>query len=1184
MIKLDSLKKNIVFLTLLLLSYSASAIDFVENSVLSTGAWYKLAVIPNGDDYNISGQVYKIDYNLLLQMGIDPSNIDPNHIKLYGGALGAALPQGYTSETIDDLVEIPLYIEGATDLQFNTSDYILFYASFASKWGIDYTDTSFVYNLNPYSDSSFYYLTIDDVSEHTLIEDIVNESTSSHVITHFDEHIHYEKEMVLPRNEGLATGRNLLGIEIDRGKDEEISLTGISNVSTTSNATLAYSVAQYYNQEILDFTISINQTEVVSAQIPSANGYHYNVYNYTIGEEEFSPSLLLNGDNNSIAIENKSSLIFEMNLDWLELYYSRGLIAASEPMSFRSLASIGESTSYQFSGLTSSHLIWDITSVTEVKNQLFDLTSQLFTSTNTEKVNEYLVFDKTLIERKPTFLHQIDNQNLHAKQPTELVIITHEKFNEGAEELADYRSSQYGISTQVVKVGEIFNEFSAGRQDPTAIRNFLRMLYDKDPALMKYVLLFGDGSFDYKHAVTRYDYASYIPTYQSRVWNNNIYTYQSDDYYALLEDGEGEWLDSDGGADLELAVGRIPLRTIEDMQTIVKKLKDYDNSSLGKGGWETKTVLVADDGDNEIFLNVAEGVPSWAIDTSSVGFTTNKFYIDSYPQEASSTGSSVTAVGIQSDIDSSMVEGALLLTFFGHGSSTKLTVEGAMSADIISQSWTDPYRLPIVIIGSCSFGKFDRPQNPTTGADAVLFSQGGGIAMLSPTRLVFASSNEVMVENFYSSFIQKAANSRIVTLGDIYFEAKNNTYQNQTFPYENRNFSLLGDPSMRLRIPKKVVTIDSINGVLYNTNENDTLNSFELITVEGQIEEEGVFSSDFNGDLDVVIYDIPSSKQTLGHLGGGTEDNSITNYHVRESVLFKARVKVIEGKYAFNFIMPNLNGIKDNEFRKISLHAFNQDSTSSASGAYKNVYFRTSSQLVCNEEDCDTEGPEISILLGDSTFTSGAIISEKSAVYISLEDTSGIYLVESIGRRINAKLFKANSNEVIATYDLNDKFSYDTLGVTNSVFSGTIDSFWINEQTSTLQAGIYRLELTAWDNKLNPAVKSVYFEIVDAFDANISPNPCNPSEGEVYFNFTHDFLEIDHSVSIQVLDQSGIVIANIEKNFLASFGSNDVISWDGKTDAGGLISSGIYTYHVTISSSENNEEKVEAVERFIIIN
>ena len=1170
------MKKILFVFTLLLFVEASFSTSFLDQSNFSSGSWYKLSVMPTDDDLNLSGAIYKIDYDFLTSLGVNTSSIDPRNIKIFGGKLGSALPQAFASETIDDVEELAIYIEGEGDGSFDEGDYILFYASFASKWEYDFSNQSFTYELNPYTDSSFYYLTIDNTSEHNSLEEITNEGSTSTIVSAFDDHYHYEKESRHTISDGMCTGRNLLGIRIISNATGTTTLSELPNV-VIDDAQLRYSLCQFEGGINTLFNIFINSNQVGADIIPKADNRYYGVYNYVEGELTFSTNILNDLSANTIAFQNNGTN-FNVYLDWYQLFVKRGLTVVDDYLTFRATEAIGESATFELTGLGSNYFIWDVTDPINVQNQAFSLADQNFSvSSSSDELREYIAFDKTQITREPVFISEIENQNVHALQPTNLVIISHPKFKAGAEELASYRASVYGITTQVVDVQEIYNEFSAGRQDPTAIRNFLKMLYDRNPSVLKYVLLFGDGSYDYRHAVQVYDFSSYIPSYQSRRWNNNVYTYQSDDYYSLLEEGEGEWLDSDRGYDLDIAVGRIPLNNTEDMYTFIQKLKDYDDPSLSKGDWDVRSLIMADDGDHEIFVKGAEGTPSISMDTSSLNFTTQKLYVDNFSQQSSSTGNGIEVVGMTDAIHQAVEDGALFFAFLGHGSTSKLTSEEVTSPQDIRDNWDNQYKLPVIIIGSCSFGKFDHPVFGYTGTDAVLFSRGGGIAIFSPTRFVFASANERMLDNLYESATENLAKDRYSTLGDIYKQAKNQTYVEQGYTYANRGFSFMGDPSMRLRIPKKVISIDSINGVSFDAEVNDTLRSFDLLTVKGKITDKGVLSSTFNGVVDVTVYDQPTTYETIGHQGSGEEYNNVTDYKKRENSYFKGSFTVVNGNFSFDIEMPKYVFELDNgEVGKISLYAYNEDSSATASGAYTNIQYQFQTQDQC--DNCDNRGPDIDITIDNENFNSGDVVSNVAPVYVTLSDESRINTSpQSISRGITAEVRNLSDiTRVLTTYDLRPYYQNDL----NSISSGKITGTYINHGINTLTPGTYSLTVRAWDVRDNVGAQTVYFTIEDNVEMSASPNPFNPLYDNFKIEVIHEYLDIAHTVSVEILDQSGIVVASFEEDFTGESGESDAIAWLGTNDFGSKVSPGIYGYRVKISTTEG--ESLQASKRIVV--
>ncbi|MFK7899115.1 MAG: type IX secretion system sortase PorU [Cyclobacteriaceae bacterium] len=1165
------------------------AITYEPNSVLASGTWYKLAVVQLEDEINASGTILKLDYAYLQnKLGIDPSSVDPRNIKIYGGALGSALPQSYSAYTTDDLEELPVHFEGGADSIFNSSDYMLFYASFASNWSVDMTDTSYIYELNPYTDSSFYYVTIDESSQRKTPSNNINGTGATQTITSFDEHYHYEKEQTIIAD---ATGRNLLGRSFNKNIIGNISLPEINNVDTSQSSVIKYSVAnKYFREEPVRCELYFNNSILTDFTIDIAQFPYYNVYKVRESEFTFSSTRILEGQTNRIGVKNlNNSKNDRVLLDWFELFLSRDLTISNNYLPFRSKSSLESASLFQLSGITSDYLIWDVTDPLEVKNQLYDLPSQNFTTTSLSKIKEFIAFDKTQITRTPLFLNEISNQNLHSLSPTELIIITHPNFRDEANELASYRASEYGISTQVVDVFDIYNEFSAGRQDPTAIRNFVRMLFDKGPSTLKYLLLFGDGSYDYRHAVKPYAFGSYIPSYQARNWINNIESFQSDDYYALLEDGEGEWKVNATSYNLDISVGRIPVRNTTDATIIVNKLKRYDNPALTKGSWKTKSVIMADDGHGDLFVRQGESSSSIATDSSRINFVTEKIYMDAYEQISASSGNAVTVPQMEEDVINTVNDGALLITYLGHGSTTKLTSEKITSPTDIEADWLNKNKLPIVVIGSCSFGKFDHPYHQNSGVDAVLFSEneGGGIAIISPTRFVFANANGRMVDNFFESTTSLLAQNRHATLGDIYKSAKNNTYTEQGFgsnQFNNRNVALMGDPSMRINIPKYDAVIDSINGNVFNASANDTLSSLEVVEINGSIKDNENIVSNFNGTVTVEIMDRKSTYTTLGSTLGSSQQNSNdteynykSDYKVREKSFFKGAFSVVDGKFTVSIVMPKyLSTLKNGEFGKISLHAFSTDSLLDASGAYTNIGYEYTPSTNCTT-NCDVTPPEITILFADSSRIENNTVMKNASFSLLISDSSGISTSsEAIGRDILVEIRNVSSNDILAQYSVNELFSYNL----NSSTVGTVTGLNLQDKIS-LDAGNYSLRVIAWDVYDNVRYETINFSIENTFKATANPNPVDFTFDAFEFNLSYDFVDEATETIVEIVNQSGNVVKTMTKSTEGIPDEDINIYWNGTSDGGEKVAPGIYIYRITVTSL-TSEKKAKNVKRLVI--
>ena len=234
-------------------------------------------------------------------------------------------------------------------------------------------------------------------------------------------------------------------------------------------------------------------------------------------------------------------------------------------------------------------------------------------------------------------------QNLHGLSVPDLLIVTHSLFLDQALQLAAFRSQHDEIEVAVVTTDEVYNEFSSGRQDVTAIRDLVKYLYRKDDKL-KYLLLFGRGSFDYKNITE--NNTNFVPTYQSRNSVDPIYSYNSDDYFGFLDDDEGMWteeLSGAGGHLLEVAVGRLPVTSNQQAQDVVNKLIHYASNPMTLGSWKQDIYYLADDGDFNLHQRDADQLATM-VDTSSTEFNVHKIYMDAFPQEQTPNGESADAV------------------------------------------------------------------------------------------------------------------------------------------------------------------------------------------------------------------------------------------------------------------------------------------------------------------------------------------------------------------------------------------------------------------------------------------------------------------------------------------------------------------------------------------------------------
>ena len=442
-----------------------------------------------------------------------------------------------------------------------------------------------------------------------------------------------------------------------------------------------------------------------------------------------------------------------------------------------------------------------------------------------------------------------------------MVIVADRSMAAEAKRLADFHAQKDGLTAVVVEPEQIYNEFSSGTQDPTAIRNFMKMLYDRagtDPvAKPKYLLLFGGASYVYKEKSA--DRKNLVPSYQSESSLDPLTSYVTDDYFGYLDDNDD--INQNLPAPLlDLGIGRIPARTILQARQAIDKIIQY-HGKASLGSWRNDITLVADDEDYNIHLNDAEYHASLIVKESPV-WNLKKIYLDAFKQEGGTGGSRYPEVNAA--ISRKINEGTLIWNYSGHGSSSRLAQEAILDKAMVG-SWENASRLPLVITATCDFAPFDDPSQFSIGEDLFVGRSNGAIGLMTTTRLVFASSNRIINNHFFKYLLKRDNTNKYPRLGTALMDSKNFTVVNSGDYINARKFTMLGDPAMKLAMPEYAVRSTTINGRPI-TKGSDTLRSLNRYTIEGElITPAGLLASDFNGDVYPEIFDKPTILKTLGN-------------------------------------------------------------------------------------------------------------------------------------------------------------------------------------------------------------------------------------------------------------------------------------------------------------------------------
>ncbi|MFN3489797.1 MAG: type IX secretion system sortase PorU, partial [Emticicia sp.] len=578
-------------------SLLSSAFSYAQSSVLATGEWYKIATTRTG--------VHKIDATFLKDAGIDITKVNPQNIRLFGNG-GGVLPQANNTPRVKDLIENHIEIVGESDGKFDQSDYILFYAESPHRILYNTNNQQFTHQNNPYSDTTFIFLNFSDTKGLRIKNQTLLSSTNN--IRTFDDFSFHELDQ---RNVVSLGGRDLGGsgrewygesFGVSPEINFDLKTEGIipnSSIKLTS----AILGASFTTTKV---SLKLNADSLIGEQSLRAIGTGtYDIKGY---ENTQTFTAISNGKNSqkltfSFNKNNQNSSVAYLN--YFEVQTKRKLQVYEQQTLTRSIESLGnKSSNFIISQASNTQKIWDITNPLLPENIAFQINnSEASFGTETQnKLKTFVLFSNTnLLE--PNTIQKITNQNLQQTQTPDLLILTVKNWREQAERLAAFRRINDGLSVSVVDIDNIYNEFSSGSPDPTAIRDFGRFLWQKNPTKLKYLLLFADASFDYKNII---QYASIdtklqIPTYESRESLNPVNSYASDDYFGFFEDNEGEWQENNvGNHSMEIGVGRLPVKTVEDAKIAVDKLIYYARTQRTAGSWRRKISFVADDGDFNI--------------------------------------------------------------------------------------------------------------------------------------------------------------------------------------------------------------------------------------------------------------------------------------------------------------------------------------------------------------------------------------------------------------------------------------------------------------------------------------------------------------------------------------------------------------------------------------------------------
>ncbi|MHA4808835.1 type IX secretion system sortase PorU [Flavitalea flava] len=1128
---------------------------YKAGSVLASGTWYKIAVSGPG--------VVRVDIPFLKSLGVNTDNLSSGTIRLYGNG-GQMLPEACNGIRTDDLLEDALDIADGGDGILNGNDYFLFYASGPDYWENDSLNKQFHHVKNLYSGSSFYYLNVSGTGSGNAPKRINKFSSPRNPnmsVSSYDLRIFHELDSV----NFLSSGKEWYGEEFANIPGSQVVRTFpiiLPHLDSTRPLTLTTRCMARSIGTGSHFDISVNAVSLPALEIPSVTDGNYDVFGKAVQTD-------------GVFSVNKSALsaVFTFSpgsynaqgwLDWLEIS-GRGLLSVDQgsQLLFRDWNSVGSGLtgSFQVSGAQSDCRVWDITDLSAPLDMQGTLNGTVFTFVNDcNRLHEYVAFgpgDKGVF-LTPVSVGKVDNQNLHRPSNPDLLIITDPGWYAQAQRLSQFHQTQDHLSSLVVTSAQVFNEFSGGNPDPAALRDYVKMFYDRSNGdstkRPRYLLLFGAGSFDYKDRLTGNN--NLVPAYESSSSLDPLNTYTSDDFYGFLDDNENVNAINSTNL-LDIGIGRIPARTPAEAVAAVDKIVHYADVKT-QGPWRNEISFIADDGDQNLHLGDAETFAATVAAVSPVS-NIDKIYLDAYKEQITPAGGRYPDVNLA--INSHLYKGTLILNYTGHGSNARLSNDDILDQSTIN-SFSNQDKLPLFITATCDFAPYDNPLIHSIGANLLVRPNTGAIALMTTTRLVFAFSNKAINDAWLKVALQPNPDGSYYSLGDAERLTKNNTYRSQTDAVNNRKFTLIGDPALTLAYPKLKVQTVSINGKMVNipgTTTQDTLKALNRYTVAGNVtDNSGAVLTSFNGTLYMTVFD---KSRTLSTLGNKPNSNK-AEFQVLDNVLYKGKVPVVQGNYNYTFVVP-----KDINYQygkgKISYYAGSgvaagaggASALQDGNGAFTGFLVGGSGGGAGSGT-----GPSLQAFLNDEKFVDGGITNQSPVLILHLQDSLGINITGlGIGHDITAVLDNKTQNPIV----LNSFYEADL----NTYKKGTV-----RFPLPQMQDGEHSLLIRAWNVANISSQTQLTFRVIQSQHLTLKHvlNYPNPFTTHTTFWFEHNRPGEDLQVLVQVLTISGKLVKSLRHTINSPGNRSSEIDWDGKDDYGAKIGKGVYLYHLRVRSPDGS--------------
>jgi len=1130
------------------LTWGQFVYDWPEHSALSEGKWYRLATVKTG--------FHKVDVSILSELGLNPSEVNPANINLYGHG-GDPLPLANSDARPLDLVPIPIEVMDDGDNQFDGGDHFIFYGDGTEDWSWDESGQRWKHSLNPWSDTAWYFLRVDDTNPLRIGSEPALAGDLDTVLQVTDFRSFHELEQTTI----IRSGRNFFGEVFDQNPIHTIPFQVPDVLAEEARLEVrlmgrSVGAESPYSVTLGDSTWSI---------VPPVTGSQSYVSQARIGTGDW----LWTPQSDLIQVGLSLDAQVADAKGWLDYVRITGTRLASmsggsqqEFVRARE-AEPGRVVEWAITEAQSVQRVWDVSDPqmpTAIPHEVEGGTLRFrvaYDSVRTFRAGSGSGFYSPLAKG------EVQNTDVHGLPQVDMVVIVPPGLREAADSLAAIHVAE-GLSVAVLEPSFIYDCFSSGRVDPTAFKMLMKMLYDRadgDPAeLPRYLQLIGDGTFENRNLPR---FGNLLLTFQSAQSHTPTQSYVTDDYFGFLSDQASERLTDS----LSIGVGRIPASTLDEAMDAVAKVAAYSSNNPDPNGaaclqgglpgesagnpfgpWRNRICFVADDfdgnsGPTEMSHTLYSIDHAQGVEQGKGAFDINRIFMDAYPQQATPGGERYPEA--QDAIDRQVRSGALLVNYIGHGGDRGWAHERVLNTSTIG-AWDNVDRMPLFFTATCELARFDDPDLETAGEMMVMNPKGGAIAMMTTTRVVYSYANEQLNTAFFN-VVFDAPPGEQQRLGDILKRTKNHPSSGASS--NKRNFTLLGDVALRLATPRLEVRTSEINGVPVDAWA-DTLSALEEVLVQGYVSDAtGNVMTDFNGFVYPTVFDQKSEVTTLNN-DGGTAGVTYTEWRNR---IHSGAVRAENGVFSFQFIVPRDIAYESAPGR-ISYYAV--DGEVDAHGFTETVFIGG----VSEDAVLDNVGPEIELFLNDTGFVNGGTTDPHPILFARVKDEQGL---NTVGNGIG--------------HDLKATLDNETSVVLNEYYASDLDTYQSGRVVyplSDLEEGPHVLSLKAWDVHNNSATAKLDFVVVSDLEVFLDglinyPNPIG-AQGTT-FRFDHNQACVALEMSLQIYDSRGVVVWSGQRTETPTGYRVDGWHWDGTSSGGEPLQMGTYLYRLDIRTPEGRD-------------